>query len=354
MSEPSINLRVPEAQQLYMRGVAAAKGGQKRVAAGLLTRSVQLNPNNEAAWLWLSGVLEDPHQVAFCLQSVLRLNPANERAQKGMRWLEDRKVLTAAPRPIAALEPAQGAEPTRAPVPQTQAQAQAQAQREAWWQPFRSRRREDNRLRLVLPAVMIMLLALILVLHQSIAQANDTRQRALLVAAAPKPTAVPATPTAVPPPTVIPAILDAEPATLRDATSTYYISTLTPLRKELRDAVDSYRNISGQPGATSVLLASSVRSLRDRVVRAQSILKNMQPSTPLRPAHEEYLKGLEIELLALDDLLEFYGSYRQELANRAALRFQEANSHFDLARQTFDLQPRRTETANQVSPHTPR
>src|SRR4051812_19612050 len=101
MTETAIRANTSEAHRLYQRGVAAARGGQKRIAAGLLTRSVQLDPHNEAAWLWLSGVLDDPHQMAFCLNAVLRLNPANEHAQRGIRWLQDHKLLDESAKPPA-------------------------------------------------------------------------------------------------------------------------------------------------------------------------------------------------------------------------------------------------------------
>ena len=350
-SETAINANVAEAQRLYQRGVAAARGGQKRVAAGLLTRSLRLDPRNEAAWLWLSGVLENPQQIAFCLQAVLRINPTNEHALKGMRWLEGRGLLgegqPQAPSISAPL-------PTVPTIGASAEREEQREQREAWWVRWRHTRREDRKVGLLVPAMLIVLLVSILLLHSSLARANDERQRAVYLASQPKPTAPP--PTLTPPPTAtgVVTILDSNPAAQRDAASTYYLSALTPVRVQLREAIDSYRNVSGQPGGTSVVLASSVGALRDTVLRAQASLKGLTPSSELRPAHEEYLKGLEVELSALDDLLEFYGSYRQELANRAALRFQQANIHFSRARQVFDQQPQQLELGSRMSPHTPR
>lgn len=350
-SETAINANVAEAQRLYQRGVAAARGGQKRVAAGLLTRSLRLDPRNEAAWLWLSGVLENPQQIAFCLQSVLRINPANERALKGIRWLEGRGLLAGAqPTPPSISAPL----PTVPAIGEPAERDEQREQREAWWVRWRHTRREDRKVRLLVPAMLIVLLVSILLLHNSLAQANEERQRAVYAASLPKPTAPPPTLTLPPAPTKAATILDDNPATQRDAASTYYLSALTPLRVQLREAIDSYRTISGQPGATSVVLASSVGALRDTVLRAQASLHAITPSPALRPAHDEYLKGLEVELSALDDLLEFYGSYRQELANRAALRFQQANIHFSRARQVFDQQPQQLELVSRMSPHTPR
>jgi len=47
MSESGIKSNEIEASRLFQRGVAAARGGQRRVAAVLLGRAVQLNPRHE-------------------------------------------------------------------------------------------------------------------------------------------------------------------------------------------------------------------------------------------------------------------------------------------------------------------
>src|SRR5947207_8939889 len=93
MTGSGIKSNEREAARLFARGVAAARGGQRRIAAGLLSRAVQLNPLHEQGWLWLSGVLEDPNEIAFCLRSVLSVNPHNERASQGLVWLEQRGLI---------------------------------------------------------------------------------------------------------------------------------------------------------------------------------------------------------------------------------------------------------------------
>lgn len=82
--------------------MAAARGGQRRIAAGLLARAVQLNPRHELGWLWLSGLCHAPEEIAFCLRSVLAVNPHNERAQQGLAWLEQRNQIVKQPVPGAA------------------------------------------------------------------------------------------------------------------------------------------------------------------------------------------------------------------------------------------------------------
>src|SRR5690349_23138155 len=104
MTQSGIKSNEREAARLFERGVAAARGGQRRVAAGLLARAVQLDPHHELGWLWLSGVLDDPSEIAFCLRAVLAANPHNERARQGLAWLEQRGQIAAQPAPAPFLE----------------------------------------------------------------------------------------------------------------------------------------------------------------------------------------------------------------------------------------------------------
>ncbi len=363
MTETAIRANTSEAHQLYQRGVAAARGGQKRIAAVLLTRSVQLDPRNEAAWLWLSGVVDDPHQIAFCLQAVLRLNPANERAQQGMNWLEKRKLLEHAPSsPVSPQTAAMLNIPLdtlkeREERPQSQPTADGVEHREAWWIGWRHLRGDERKSRLFLPITLIVLLASILLLHSSLVQAKNENMRRIAEAQAAEVAAsVPTAAVAVTPESTAQAvaILSGETATDREAAAIYYLSALGPLRQQLRDAVDTYRNASGKPGSTSVALAAAARSAHDEVANALESLKRLEPPSNLQTAHDAYIAGLEAELLAWQDMLDFYGSYKAELSNRAGLHFQEANSHFQRAKQLLDQQPQRLELLSKMSVHTPR
>ena len=56
----------------------------------------------------------------------------------------------------------------------------------------------------------------------------------------------------------------------------------------------------------------------------------------LAQAHNSYLTGLEIERLALDDILEFYNGFRVQFANRATLRMVDAGRQLERARALFD------------------
>jgi len=84
------------------QGIAAARAGRRAEARERLTRAVQSDERNEQAWLWLSGVLDDPEDMRVCLENVLELNPANSRAQQGLRWIDERYgPRTSAPAPAA-------------------------------------------------------------------------------------------------------------------------------------------------------------------------------------------------------------------------------------------------------------
>jgi twitching motility two-component system response regulator PilG len=65
-------------------GVTAAKRGDKAQARTLLRRAAEEDPENEAAWLWLAGVTETPAESMTCLQRVLKINPRNDQARKGI------------------------------------------------------------------------------------------------------------------------------------------------------------------------------------------------------------------------------------------------------------------------------
>src|SRR6516164_4454431 len=75
----------PTALDLLKRGVAAARAGDKALTRCLLRRVTELDPKNEAAWLWLAGVAESALQTLEYLERALAINPANERARDGAR-----------------------------------------------------------------------------------------------------------------------------------------------------------------------------------------------------------------------------------------------------------------------------
>ncbi|HWQ14197.1 MAG TPA: hypothetical protein VNL77_15470 [Roseiflexaceae bacterium] len=362
--ETAIKANEREAARMFERGVAAARGGQKRVAAVLLARAVQLDPQHELGWLWLSGVLEEPDEIAFCLRSVLALNPHNERARQGLAWLEQRRLIAAAPTPEqahvngraptrpAALEREEAAPGEDAPelpgwrrrllalpallrgiAAPREDESHAVYHGESWWVNWRRSHRAMGRARLVLWLVPLLLLLLTLALNSFLRGAVE-RNVALAQAAAARTAATPA-----PSPTPAPAaVLQAELAPAGDARVLAYLSAIEAPRAHLRDAVQSYRNATSQPGGSSTTHASAARRLREQVEAAYRTFEALSPPPPLALAHAEYLAGLERERAALDEMLAFYGSFRVEHANRAALHMGDAAAHFARARESFERQ----------------
>src|SRR5690348_9400116 len=70
---------------LLQRGKIAANNNDSALARRLLSQVIQRDPRNETAWLWLSGVVETPERMRYCLQKVLSINPDNDHAQAAMR-----------------------------------------------------------------------------------------------------------------------------------------------------------------------------------------------------------------------------------------------------------------------------
>src|SRR6266498_1308450 len=75
---------------LLQQGIAAARAGNRAEARALLTRAIEADERNEQAWLWLSGVVDDPNDMRTCLHNVLELNPNNTKARQGLAWVDSK------------------------------------------------------------------------------------------------------------------------------------------------------------------------------------------------------------------------------------------------------------------------
>src|SRR5436190_13465689 len=83
---------LPSIADLLMNGKQAAMTGQRELAREMLADVVYLDPANADGWLWLSGVVDSPEQVRYCLERTLRIDPNNARAHRGMEWLDSRQA----------------------------------------------------------------------------------------------------------------------------------------------------------------------------------------------------------------------------------------------------------------------
>lgn len=73
---------------LMRQGIEAARAGSKTEARAFFEQVVELDDQNEKAWFWLASVLEDDTQKRMALNTVLHLNPGNDRARKALDLLE--------------------------------------------------------------------------------------------------------------------------------------------------------------------------------------------------------------------------------------------------------------------------
>ena len=94
-------LLTEEPAELLKRGIAALKAGERREAARCLetvTRQAAATAAEQiSAWLWLSGVRQGVAETRACLESVLRLDPENYIATRGLAQLESAPVSTPEP-----------------------------------------------------------------------------------------------------------------------------------------------------------------------------------------------------------------------------------------------------------------
>ncbi|NOR89727.1 MAG: hypothetical protein GQ524_05690 [Anaerolineales bacterium] len=67
---------------LLLKGIAAAKGGDKERARALLSKVVLDMPESEEAWWWLAQSVDDPKQREFCAQKILEINPHHRGAKE--------------------------------------------------------------------------------------------------------------------------------------------------------------------------------------------------------------------------------------------------------------------------------
>ena len=75
---------MPDTSDLLQQGIAYAKEGRRQEAREILLQVVELDDQNESAWLWLSGVVDSDDDRAVALENVLALNPNNEWAKRGL------------------------------------------------------------------------------------------------------------------------------------------------------------------------------------------------------------------------------------------------------------------------------
>jgi hypothetical protein len=77
-----------EIARLLYEGAEAVHSGRRADGQGLLLQVIERDEQNELAWLWLSGAMEDHADQQVALENVLAINPHNQTAQQGLAWLK--------------------------------------------------------------------------------------------------------------------------------------------------------------------------------------------------------------------------------------------------------------------------
>lgn len=78
-----------EIQTKLAKGIDAAKQGDYKTAKNMLYDVVEAAPRNEAAWVWLSYVVDTVEDRKICLENVLTINPQSDYALRGLAKMAD-------------------------------------------------------------------------------------------------------------------------------------------------------------------------------------------------------------------------------------------------------------------------
>jgi hypothetical protein len=73
--------------ELLNQSISAYREGNKEQSSELLANIIRQDPNNERAWIWLSGIVTSDAERLFCMKKILSINPENEVALYGLTLL---------------------------------------------------------------------------------------------------------------------------------------------------------------------------------------------------------------------------------------------------------------------------
>ncbi len=298
-------------EDLYLSGIASAKAGNRRLAQAFFKRVIRINPRHAGAWLWLSEVLDDPDDIAYCLEAVLAIDPHSEKAQVGLQLLRERGADARQPR--RPREWSALADLREMDLPAILAETPTPSM-PVVIEPPQLRRAERHSL---VPAGIFTGAVLVVLVMVVVMTALGT---------GPAPVAV----DDVPIPTInVTLAREQERESVRA-----YLRNLDTILGPLRLAHDVYRGNAVVPGSLSEGSART-RTLWDHVTAARADLARLVAPPVLAEAHREYLLGLDLELEALEDFLDYYATSQNGYFNRGIVKFQEAESHLKRARATW-------------------
>jgi len=76
---------------VLQRAIQAARDGRKAEARDLLIKIVELDPQNEIAWMWLAGLVDSVEDRIIACENVLTINPGNEKIRAYLEKLQHRQ-----------------------------------------------------------------------------------------------------------------------------------------------------------------------------------------------------------------------------------------------------------------------
>lgn len=110
------------------QAIGAARAGQRPTARGLLQAILADDPTDVQAWLWLSGVVDEPADQVNALERVLAIEPSNARATYGLQWMHEHhpEIWLPPPAPIPPPTPLEERKPVEsvASIPDVQVDTQ--------------------------------------------------------------------------------------------------------------------------------------------------------------------------------------------------------------------------------------
>ena len=92
MSHSSGESSSPNLEQLLQLGIRTARQGNKQSARAIFQQVLDANKNEERAWIWMAWAAENDVDRRRYLETVLKLNPRNEKAKQYLAELENQKV----------------------------------------------------------------------------------------------------------------------------------------------------------------------------------------------------------------------------------------------------------------------
>lgn len=92
-----MELNITTQTEQLQQAITLLRSGDKQNGGRILAEILKADPQNELAWLWMSGVVATGEQREHCLQQVLRVNPHNQIAREGLVKLQQMQKSGVAP-----------------------------------------------------------------------------------------------------------------------------------------------------------------------------------------------------------------------------------------------------------------